>query len=84
MQVRVISDGNTLQTADVSPGLNWGSPSGVQAGVQTLQVLDESGNVVMSTNSGKCVDDGCPDGIYNMNPQVLGLSMGENNGGNCS
>ncbi len=83
MQVRVISNGVTLQTAAVSPGLNWGSPTGVEAGVQTLQVLDASGNIVMSATDGKCVSAGCPDGIYNMNYQVIGLASGSGGGGSC-
>jgi glucan endo-1,3-alpha-glucosidase len=84
MQVRTISNGVTLQTAAVSPGLNWGSPTGVKAGVQTLEVLDASGKVVMSATQGKCVSAGCPDGVYNMNYQVLGLASGAGNGGSCS
>jgi len=84
MQVRAISNGITLQTAAVSPGLNWGSPTGVQAGAQVLQVLDKSGNIVMSATGGKCVSAGCPDGIYNMNYQVVGLASGASSGGSCS
>lgn len=83
MQVRAISNGVTLQTANVFPGLNWGAPTGLQAGVQLLEVLDGSGNVVMSAAGGKCVSAGCPDGIYNMNVQVLGLTSGASSGGSC-
>lgn len=84
MQVRAISNGSTLQTAAVSPGLNWGSPTGVQAGVQRLEVLDGSGNIVMSATGGECVSAGCPDGVYNMNYQVVGLASDSSSGGSCT
>ena len=83
MQVRTISNGVVLQTANVYPGMNWGSPSGVQAGVQVLELVDSGGNVVMSATGGKCVSSGCPDGIYNMNYQVVGLENGSGSAGSC-
>ena len=83
MQVRAISNGVVVQNTTVYPGMNWGSPSGVQAGVQALELVDASGNVVMSGASGKCVEQGCPDGIYNMNYQVVGLDEGSSTGGSC-
>ena len=83
MQVRAISNGVVLQTATVYPGMNWGSPSGVQAGVQMLELVDAGGNVVMTATGGKCVSSGCPDGVYNMNFQVVGLENGSGAAGNC-
>lgn len=85
MRVRAVSNGVVLQTANVSPGLNWGSPSGMQAGAQALEVLNAGGNVVASAGGGRCVSGGCPDGIYNMNVQVLGLVDGAGAGqsGSC-
>ncbi len=74
MQVRATSNGVVLQTVGVYPGLNYGSPAGVQAGVQTLQLLDAGKNVVMTSTTGMSVSSGCPDGIYNMNYQVVGLN----------
>jgi len=83
MKVRAISNGVVLQTANVYPGMNWGSPSGVQAGVQRLELVDSTGKVVMSATGGKCVSSGCPDGIYNMNFQVVGLGNGNGFSGSC-
>ena len=83
MKVRVLSNGVVLQTTGVYPGLNYGSPSGIQAGVQRLEVVDASGNVVMSATGGKCVSNGCPDGIYNMNYQVVDLVGGSASQGSC-
>lgn len=83
MQVRAISNGVVLQTAAVSPGLNSGSRSGVQAGNQLLELQDASGTVVWSATGGRCVSSGCPDGIYNMNYQVVGLAQGYE-GASCS
>lgn len=78
MQVRATSNGVVISTVKVNPGLNFGSPTGVQAGAQTLELLDSTGKVVMTANGGLCVSSGCPDGMYNMNYQVVGL--GEDGG----
>ncbi|KAL2047720.1 hypothetical protein N7G274_000762 [Stereocaulon virgatum] len=84
MQVRGTSGGNVLQTVRVYPGMSFGSFGGVQAGVQFLELLDSSGNVVMATGQGGCVAANCPDGLYNMNYQVLGLVQGGNGGSGCT
>lgn len=84
IQVRAISNNVVLQTAPLVAGLNFGSPIGVQPGVQMLQLLDGGGNIIMLSTSGKCVSSGCPDGIFNMNYQVLGLAQGTRAGGGCS
>lgn len=74
MQVRVVSNGWVLQITNVYQGLNYGSPAGVQAGEQRVELLDSGGDVVMTAGGGMDVSEGCPDGIYNMNYQVVGLS----------
>jgi hypothetical protein len=84
MQVRGISNNNVLQTVDVYAGMSFGSFNGVQAGTQFLELLDSNGNVVMATGQGGCVATNCPDGLYNMNYQVLGLVQGGNGGSGCS
>ena len=76
MQIRAISNNVVLSTVGVNPGLNYGSPNGVQAGEQTLELLDAGGDIIMSTNGGRCVEVNCPDGIYNMNYQVLTSGSG--------
>ncbi|KAL6716890.1 hypothetical protein ACLMJK_004802 [Lecanora helva] len=83
MKARAISNGKVLQEAGLYPGLNYGSPPGVQAGAQMLEVVDSSGKVVFSVTGGKCISTGCPDGIYNMNYQVVGLASGSGNAGSC-
>ena len=67
----------------MNPGLNFGLPTGVQAGAQLLELLDSAGTVVMSATGGECVSSGCPAGMYNMNYQVAGLSTGSS-GATCS
>ncbi|PYI11000.1 hypothetical protein BO78DRAFT_304565 [Aspergillus sclerotiicarbonarius CBS 121057] len=62
----------------LSPGFNWGSSAGKVAGAQKLQVINPSGEVVMSATGGLCVDSGCPNLIYNSNYQVIGLEDGDN------
>lgn len=39
-----------------------------------LEVRDGAANLVKVAAGGRCVSSGCPEGIYNMNPQVVGLS----------
>ena len=72
--VRLTSNGAVLDTVDLHVGLNYGSTSTVNAGSQLVQVLNSSGNVILTAQGGKEVSGGCPDGVYNMNYQVVGLS----------
>ncbi|CAF9933479.1 MAG: hypothetical protein ALECFALPRED_005605 [Alectoria fallacina] len=81
MQIRATSNGAVISTVAVNPGLNFGSPTGVQAGAQMLQLLNSAGAVVMTATGGACVASVCPAGMFNMNYQVVGLSAG---GGNAS
>ncbi len=83
MQIKAISNGAVLETVGVNPGLNFGSPHGLQYGAQMLQLVDSGGNVVMSTGQGACVSSDCPDGIYNMNLQVVGLVEGNQGDVGC-
>ena len=81
MKVRATSNGAVISTVAVNPGLNFGAPTGVQAGAQMLQLLNSAGAVVMTATGGACVASVCPAGMFNMNYQVAGLSAG---GGNAS
>ena len=83
MKVRLTSNGYVIATTVVNPGLNFGSPTGVQAGTQILQLLNSAGTVVMTATGGACVSAGCPLGLYNMNYQVVGLTNGAA-GASCS
>ena len=74
MQVKVTSNGEILQTVNVKAGLNHGSPDGMRAGEQKLELLDARGMVVMMASSGVHVSSVCQDGILNMNYHVVGLS----------
>ncbi|PYI22706.1 hypothetical protein BO99DRAFT_429649 [Aspergillus violaceofuscus CBS 115571] len=57
-------------------GLNWGNSANKVSGAQLLQVINPSGEVVMSATGGLCVDTGCPNLIYNSNYQVIPLEEG--------
>ena len=73
--MRTTSGGTVLHVAEVTGGLTFGSAMGVRAGAQVLEVLNAEGRVVMATGTGgRCVKNGCPDGIWNMNYQVVGLA----------
>ncbi len=65
-----------MGTFNLGAGLNYGSVVGAQAGSPRLELHDGSGNVIMMTNAGQCISNSCPDGIYNMNYQVVGLQSG--------
>lgn len=77
MKVRATSNGAVISTVDVNPGLNFGSPTGVKAGAQMLELLNSAGTVVMTATGGLCISSGCPEGMYNMNYQVVGLNDGD-------
>lgn len=66
------SNGVALTPVDLVPGLNYGSFTGVQAGYQRME-LYYNGAVVLAASGGRCISAGCPDCIYNMNPQVVPL-----------
>lgn len=83
MRISAISNGVVIDNVGVNPGLNMGSATGLQYGAQMLQLLDSGGNVVMSTGQGACVSSDCPDGIYNMNLQVIGLVEGNQGNVGC-
>lgn len=71
--VVLYSDGTPISTAPLRPGLNSGTADGVKPGWQRMHVLDGNGNLTLVAAGGRCVSAGCPDCIYNMNPQVIGL-----------
>lgn len=73
-KIRTISNGAVLQTIGISAGLNYGASAGVQAGAQSLELVDGSGNVVLSAGGAMDVSSGCPENIYNMNYQVAALA----------
>ncbi|OCL08544.1 glycoside hydrolase family 71 protein [Glonium stellatum] len=78
--VRAISNFKVIQTQKLVPGLNFGAADrNVEAGVQKLELL-LNGKVVQVAKDGRCITDTCPDGIYNMNPQVVGLTTGSVDG----
>ena len=70
MQIRLISNGVIIDTISGKAGLNYGATGNIQAGPQRMELLDSSGNVVLASSGGRCISDGCPDCIYNMNYQV--------------
>ncbi|CAM1506137.1 Fc.00g057780.m01.CDS01 [Cosmosporella sp. VM-42] len=72
-RVRVTSNGAVMATTALSAGLNYGTTS-INAGAQVVQVIDSSNKVILTAQGGRDVSGGCPDGIYNMNYQVVGLS----------
>ncbi|GME42242.1 Glycoside hydrolase family 71 [Neofusicoccum parvum] len=63
-------------TVALVPGLNSGVFEGLNVGAQRLEVVNKEGKVVMRAAGRRCVTKACPDGIYNLNPQVVGLQMG--------
>lgn len=68
------SDNTQIGQWDLKAGLNYAAATGLRAGLARLEVRDWSGNVVKVAAGGRCVSSGCPEGIYDMNPQVVGLS----------
>lgn len=81
-KARLVSGGEEIGSVDLVEGMNYGKVEGLKAGAQRLEVVDGDGKVVRVAAGGRCVSDGCPDGIYNMNPQVVGLAD-DGNDGDC-
>jgi len=61
--VRTISNGRISDTQSIKPGLSYGSNVDVEAGAQSMQLLDAGGNVLLTADAGMNVSSGCPDGI---------------------
>lgn len=68
------SDNTLIGQWDLKAGLNYAAAAGLRAGIARLEVRDGAANLIKVAAGGRCVSSGCPDGIYNMNPQVVGLS----------
>ncbi|EQB48340.1 hypothetical protein CGLO_12428 [Colletotrichum gloeosporioides Cg-14] len=72
-----IQAGEEEHTQVLTSGLNYGNGAGnIQAGIQTMKLLDPSGKTIMSARSKRCVSSGCPQGIYNMNYLVTAFEDG--------
>jgi hypothetical protein len=82
--LRFISNGVTLvENAELSAGLNYGSIPGIFAGFQAAEMVSASGSVLLTASGGRCISDGCPDCVYNLNPVVVGFSTDAVTGGEC-
>ncbi|KAK0638185.1 Glucan endo-1 [Lasiodiplodia hormozganensis] len=76
-KVRFYSGGKLVGgTTNLVAGLNSGVSQALNTGSQRMEVLNKEGKVVMRAAGGRCVTNNCPDKIYNLNPQVVGLTMG--------
>ena len=73
MYVRLITNGVYLRLTNLSPGLNFGSPEGMQAGTQVLQMAKQGQPTFASCQGSGGVTASCPQGFYNFNYQVVGL-----------
>ncbi|KAJ3940782.1 hypothetical protein N0V92_013894 [Colletotrichum tropicale] len=72
-----IQAGEDEHTQVLTSGLNYGNGAGnIQAGIQTMKLLDPAGKTIMSARSKRCVSSGCPQGIYNMNYLVTAFEDG--------
>lgn len=82
-KVQLFSDGSKVLDAKLNPGLNYGTIPGKKAGWQRMHIVDGAGSIVRVAAGGRCVSSGCPDCIYNMNPQVVPLSENTEDNGSC-
>ncbi|EHL00387.1 putative Glucan endo-1,3-alpha-glucosidase agn1 [Glarea lozoyensis 74030] len=71
--VSFTSGSTQLASANLVPGFNYGATSTIKAGAQKMVLKDGSGKTLLTAASTRDVSSGCPDGIYNLNPQVVGL-----------
>lgn len=68
------SDNTQIGRWDLKAELNYAAAAGLRAGIARFEVRDRAANLIKVAAGGRFVSSGCPDGIYNMNPQVVGLS----------
>ncbi|KAI8298124.1 hypothetical protein K4K61_012023 [Colletotrichum sp. SAR11_59] len=72
-----IQAGEEEHTQVFTSGLNYGNGAGnIQAGIQTMKLLDPAGKTIMSARFKRCVSSGCAQGIYNMNYLVTAFEDG--------
>jgi glucan endo-1,3-alpha-glucosidase len=71
--VSFTSGSTQLAQVNLVPGFNHGATSTIKAGAQKMLLKDGSGKTLLTAASMRDVSAGCPDGIYNLNPQVVGL-----------
>jgi hypothetical protein len=76
LSLNVFSDGQLLRTIPLNNGLNSGVELGKKKEAQTLTITNSDNGIVMKSEGGALVSDGCPNGIYNMNYQVIPLVNG--------
>ncbi|OJD38735.1 glycoside hydrolase family 71 [Diplodia corticola] len=84
LTLRGFSGGQQVgDVVDLVPGFNFGNFSALRAGKQCMEVRDKAGALVAVARGGGDVSGDCPDGIYNLNPQVVGLLDEELEEGGC-
>lgn len=80
--LRAISNGKITIISNLHQGLNYGSVD-VQAGYQRMELVDSGNNIVLAATGGRCISAGCPDCLYNMNPQVIAFLPDTGDLGTC-
>ncbi|EKG13599.1 hypothetical protein MPH_09243 [Macrophomina phaseolina MS6] len=81
--VELYSGGKQILRSELHAGLNYGTLPGLQPGWQRMHIVDSAGNIKRVAAGGRCVSSGCPDCVYNMNPQVVPLSDNTEDNGQC-
>ncbi|KKY27901.1 putative glycoside hydrolase family 71 [Diplodia seriata] len=81
--VELYSGGEQIFRAELHAGLNYGTLPGLRPGFQRMHIVDSAGTTKRVAAGGQCVSSGCPDCIYNMNPQVVPLSDNTEDNGRC-
>ncbi|KAL1618872.1 hypothetical protein SLS54_006987 [Diplodia seriata] len=81
--VRGYSGGKKIGEVDLAPGFNFGNFTALQEGEQCMEVRDAKGELVAVARGGGQVSADCPDGIFNLNPQVVGLADDGLDKGGC-
>lgn len=71
-QVKIMTASTVLGVHTVGAGASFGGTTcATPAGVPTMEILDPTGKVLAVASGGKPVSDGHPQGIYDMNYQVV-------------
>ncbi|KAH7046817.1 glycosyl hydrolase family 71-domain-containing protein [Macrophomina phaseolina] len=81
LTLRGYSGGEKLGEVALVPGLNFGNFSTLKEGKQCMEVRNGQGRLVLVASGGRDVTSDCPDGIFNLNPQILELGEDVSQGG---
>ena len=79
--LNAVSNGVVTVIPNLQQGLNYGSVD-IQPGYQRMELVSGD-QIILAATGGRCISAGCPDCVYNMNPQVIAFLPDTGDLGTC-